>query len=711
MRVALHQLQALGPSLAAWLDAERERWFFWIPVAFGGGIAVYFSLPVEPGVWVAVVPLVAAAGFGLASRRGGLASAFIATLVAAALGFALAKLRTEAVRAPVLTREIGPVEISGHVERVEPRAARGLRVTLRVATIAGLGDDQRPRRVRFRMATKFGALKTGDAIRLKAVLAPPQPPALPGGYDFARAAWFESLGGVGYAVTRPAIDTSAPPVPWRLGIAAAIEDVRHVIGNRVVAALPGQSGAIARALVTGERGGIEQATNDAYKASGLYHVLSISGLHMVIMAGSVFFFTRLAMATVPSLALRFPIKKWAAAAAVIGAGGYLLISGSAFATVRSVIMIAIMFLAIILDRPAIALRNVALAALVILALWPESLLDAGFQMSFAAVVCLVVAYEEIRRRRRSREGARVNPLLRVPMFFGGVVLSTLVASLAVAPLTAYHFHETQQYALLANVAAIPICNVIVMPAALLTLIAMPFGLEGLPLWIMGEGIDAMTWSARSVASLPGVSTRIAAMSPWTFAFIMWGGLWLALWATPLRFAGLGIIAAGLALVPWAARPDVLVGRDGHLVAARGADGLLAALSAPRSAFELGRWLEHDGDGRAPAQAATGEVFSCDGIGCTVEVKGLRVAVVKHPASLAEDCARAGIVIVRAPKPRGCVRPLVVVDIFAVKALGAHAIYIEGGRAQIETVRTAHQSRPWAEPPAWARRQAAGSARR
>ncbi len=691
-----------GARLAAWLDAERESWFFWTPVAMGCGIGAYFLSPNEPSPLAALAPLGPALALRWMWRRAALLSALASALLLAALGFALAKARTEAARAPVLARQIGPVEITGYVERVEPRPSRGQRITLGVTDIAGLGAEARPRRVRFHMAARFGDVRAGGAIRLRAVLAPPAPPVAPGDYDFARAAWFESIGGAGYAVSKADIDASAPP-PWSTRANAAIEEVRRVLGDRIVAALPGQTGAIARALITGERGGIEPETNRVYKASGLFHILSISGLHMAIVAGSLFAFSRLGFAAFPAIALRFPIKKWAALVAAAGALAYLLISGGAFATLRSGVMIAIMFLAILLDRPAIALRNVALAALVILTLWPESLLDAGFQMSFSAVAALVAVYEEIRLRARGRERERVRLIWRAPLFLGGVFLTTLVASLAVAPFGAYHFHETQQYALLANAAAIPICNFAVMPAALATLFALPFGLEAAPLWIMGKGIDAMTWSAGAVAGLPRASLRVPAVSSWAFALMAAGGLWLLLWRTRARFAGLPAIAAGLAFAAATPRPDILIGQEGRLVAARGADGRLSALPAARAAFELGRWLARDGDGRTPKDAATGEGFACDGVGCVAKVKGLTISVALNPAALRDDCARAGVVIVRGPRPRGCDRPAAVIDIFALKALGAHAIFIDdGGRARIETARSAASARPWSEPPAWAK---------
>jgi competence protein ComEC len=235
-------------------------------------------------------------------------------------------------------------------------------------------------RVRARAGTENAQLEPGDAVRIRATLTPPPWPSLPGDYDFARAAWFQGLGAVGFATgaaTKVQADAAAAPLSLRAG--AVIERVRQGIGRRVVAALPGETGAIANALITGERGAITEMTNQAFRDSGLFHMLSISGLHMVIMAGAVFFVIRLSLAAIPSIALRYPIKKWAAVGAMLGALGYLLISGAAFATVRSYIMISIMFLAVLLDRPAVALRNVALAALAILVVWSESLFDPGFR--------------------------------------------------------------------------------------------------------------------------------------------------------------------------------------------------------------------------------------------------------------------------------------------------------------------------------------------
>lgn len=687
------------------LEAEQDRWFLWLPVMFGAGIALYFALPSEPLTLVALMPPVAALALHLAGPRAGLAGVATTALLAVALGIAAAKLRTEWVRAPVLpaASEPGrarPVDVSGYVELIEPRAGKGQRLTLAVTAMAqrteAQGASAWPTRVRITTRTPGDTLKPGDAVRLRAALHPPPGPSLPGDYDFARSAWFQGLGAVGSADGAAIVDRNARPPPLALRLSAEVARVRQAIGDRIVAALPGEAGAIANALITGERGGISEATNQAFRDSGLFHILSISGLHMVIMAGAVFFSIRLALAAIPAIALRHPIKKWAAAGAMAGAFGYLMISGAAFATVRSYVMISIMFLAVLLDRPAIALRNVALAALIILVAWPESLLDAGFQMSFAAVVALVSSYEWLRLRNAARGAPATEHgwLGRILMFLGGILTTTLVASVAVAPFGIYHFHNTQQFAMLANLLAIPICNLIVMPAALATLLAMPLGLEAAPLWVMGLGVEAMVWCAHVVARLPGAVGHVPAIPTLAFALIVCGGLWGTLWGARWRLLGLVPIALGLMLAPTAQRPDVLVGRGAALVAVRGADGRLSALAGRGTRFELERWLEHDGDARPPEEAGKAAAFSCDRQGCIAVVKGLRLAVARTAAALRDDCALAAILVLPFPRPRRCRPDGAAIDSYDILARGAHALTVTDGRVHIDTVAEARGDRPW-----------------
>lgn len=696
--------QLFAAALGA-LEHEQDRWFLWAPVLLGCGIAVYFALTVEPAPLATAGALLLAAIVRWRWREGSVAAIAGGAMFAAVLGFALAQGRALMVAAPVIASERSTLTVTGWIELVEPREERGERLTIRVHDIAGLAPDRQPSRVRVRTLTADPTLKAGDAIIVRAMLSPPAGPSLPGGYDFARQAWFQALGGVGYTLSPLQRTSIEAPTPWDLWARASFNRLRQTIAQRIAIVLPGERGAIAVALITGERGGISAATNAAYRDSGLIHILSISGLHMAIMAGAMFFTARFLLALFPTIALRYDIRKWAAIAGALGALGYLAISGASPPAVRSFLMVLIMFIAILLDRPALALRNVALAALAMLVVMPESLIDVGFQMSFAAVVALVAGYEAWRDRRDPNAPAPERGWLwHAPLIFlSGIVASTLIASLAVAPFGTYHFHQSQQYAILANLLAVPAVNIVIMPAALATLLALPLGLEAAPLQIMGLGISFMSAVATWVAALPGSVIRVAAIPTASFALIVVGGAWLLLWRTRLRVWGLAVIAAGLALTPFGTRPDILVSRSGTLVAARGADGRLSALAGRSDHFDLGRWLEQDGDGRAPASVAEGAqsdaIFVCDGDGCIARIKGRDLAVPRHASALPDDCARAQILVLRHALPKGCAPSALVIDAAALRRKGAHTISFRGAELVVTTVAGLHGRRPWIWEPA------------
>jgi competence protein ComEC len=696
--------RGLRVRLAETLEVERPRWFPWLAVLLGGGIGAYFALPVEPTLPLALSPLAAALALRATMARGTLAAAFAGALIALTLGFALAKVRTEWVRGPVLQHHVTS-SLAGFVELVEPKPTRGGRVTIRIAAMDRLEPSGSPMRARIRVLSDVSHLHPGDPVRLTASLSPPPPPALPGSYDFARSAWFMGLGAVGFSARAPVVDRSIGASPRGLVLSGSIARLRLAIGRRITAALPGETGAIANALITGERGGITEATNTAFRNSGLFHALSISGLHMAVMAGAIFWSLRLALAAVPALALRFAIKKWAAAGAALGALGYLLISGASPPAERSYIMISIMFLAILLDRSALALRNIALSAILILVVFPESLFDLGFQMSYAAVGALVAAHEELQRRWPGGQGGHAQVAWlrqagwpgRVLLLVGGISLSTVIASLAVAPFGAYYFHSSQQYAIVGNVLGLPICDLFIMPMALASLVAMPLGLEALPLWLMGLGIDAMVWCARLVAALPGAVAAMPAMPALAFELMVAGGIWLALWATSWRRLGLIAIVAGAGLAPFGPRPDIIVGPDGRMVAVRGTDGRLSALPVKGNSFELARWLETDGDARPVREAAAGAGFRCDGSGCTARVKGLTLAISQSPDAVADDCGRADIVIVAIRQAPPCAQPRLLLDAWRLRGGGVHTISIRADGIRVTNVAELRGERPWSMP--------------
>ncbi len=671
---------ALGATFEREIDAARG--FLWLPVAFGAGILIYFAMPAEP--WAPALAAAAAILVGAAWRTRFRTAAFrvLVVMSCVACGALDAKLRTDWVAAPRLARQ-ATVTVSGWIAAREEAPAHGARLYLQVHDTTDLRGGPVPRLVRVTVRSKAEALAVGDAVTLTARLEPPGGAVMPGGYDFARVAYYAGIGAVGFAYGAAKEARSLGPAPLAIRLAEPLAHLRDTIRRRIEAALPGDSGHLAAALVTGDRRGISEATQDAMRASGLAHMLAISGLHMALIAGTAFWLIRAALALSRGLALNRPIKKWAAAGALAVAAGYLGISGAGIATQRAFVMLAIMLVAVMLDRPAITLRNVALAAFVVLLLAPESLLTASFQMSFAATLALVAGYEAITvwRDRRlnfdTRAAAGIAGRLRRSA--ASLATTSLIAGLATAPLAAFHFQRVAPLTLVANLAAMPVVGTIVMPMALLALVVMPLGLEALPLTAMGWGLDWVTAVAGQVAAWTAGHGVVAAMPLAALGLIAGGFLWLALWRERWRLAGLVPMALALPVALTAPHPDVLIDDRGITVAARGADGRYAIVNGKGESFAVDNWLRADGDGREPGDAALTATVACDALGCVAPLgrERAKVAVASSRAALEEDCRMAAVVVSRFMAPPGCRDRAVVIDGQDVARHGAHALYATG----------------------------------
>ncbi len=604
----------------AWA-AEPDRWPLWLPVGLGIGIAVYFALSVEPGpIWGSAAGLGGVALALWAARRADAPDlrAGLAMAAAVLIGFAAAKLRTEAVSAPVLARKIGPVHFDARVVSAEAHG-KGTRLLLDVPVIHRLGADRTPARVRISVRMPPADLVPGHWEHVLAVLMPPPEPATPGGYDFGRWAFYQRIGAVGYAYGK-----AKPMAPLRTDSllqswSARVERLRDAMTARITAVIPGPRGAIAAALITGKRSGIDEADRAAFRDSGLAHVLSISGLHLALAGGFFFWVVRALLALFPSIALVYPIKKWAAVAALLGAGAYLLISGCGGPAVRSYIMLSVMFAAILFDRPALTMRSVALAAAIILLTQPESLIQPGFQMSFGAVTGLIALAEwEAARRARDPDAYGTRGVFgRARRYVLGIALASIVAGLATAPFAIFHFDRASQYGLLANVLAMPVVGLVVMPAATAAMLLMPFGLDRWALIAMGKGVGLMLGIAHWVAGLPGAATMVAVWPQAALIAIVLGGLWIALWRGRWRWLGGAPVALGILIAVFATSPDILIARDGRDVAVRLADGRLALLHAAKDDYAAQNWLKRDGDARTTdeAVAMSRDGVRCDSDGC------------------------------------------------------------------------------------------------
>ncbi len=648
-------------ELAAAFTREREARtaFLLLPVLFGLGIVGYFLAEHEPSLFAG--PVVGGVFLALAlavrarvradpwAHRGGRLEAFhlvfmgIFTVFA---GFSAASLRTRAVAEPVLASE-RIAEISGYIESIEPGPNRQ-RITLRVRTLEGTPAAQTPYRVRIGVPAK-ATLYAGQAVVLRARLAPPADPSMPGGYDFRREAFFRAIGAVGYAIGPVRLE-GAPLPPLGLRINAAIDNARNLFTERIARSIGGQSGALSAALVTGKRGLISEAVNDDLRLAGLYHVVSISGLHMVLAAGVMFWLVRAVLSAFPGGALRWPIRKLAALVAMLGASAYCIFSGSEVATERSLIMTLVMLGAVVVDRPALAMRNLAISALIVLAREPEALLGPSFQMSYAAVAGLITGarlWREWRAQHPKPTRALHHTLalqLVVPILT--IAATTLIATLATAPFSAWHFNRLNPYGLIGNSLAIPMVSLVVMPAAVAGTLLFPFGFDAFVWRLMGQGVSGMLWVAERVAKIDQASVAVGQGAALPFVLMIAGVLLAVLPRS--RLGLLALVPLGFALLlPWQAQvPDVLIAPSGRMVLARGEQGRHVVLAVGgMDRFALQQWLPALGDRRDGRDETLRQGARCDREGCTLRLaNGEWLALSTSVQALREDCRRADIVV-------------------------------------------------------------------
>jgi len=731
---------------AAWREEARfGHGFLWLPIAMASGAVLWFTFDRDLSVWL-IAPLIVLAGLLVVVWQERPALRYVSLLICGMLiGMAAASVETARHDTTLMDSAV-TTRLSGTVLARDLDHRGRWRYTIALDDTWDPQIRRPPETVRLLARSRHQPIAIGEGIAGLARLQPPSGPALPGSYDFAFNAYFNGLGAFGYFYGAPEQRPVTAERAARETLSLHLARLREWISHRVRAALPGDAGAFAAALTVADRRAMSPEAVEALRASGLAHVLAISGLHMALVAGTVFIAVRMGLSLFPRLAQAYPVKKWAAIAALGVATAYLLISGGSVSTQRAWLMLAIMLTAVLFDRPALTLRNVALAAIVILLLTPSAVLGPGFQMSFAATAALVAVYGWWRRRARPTDGtgrptgggfARL-----LVLFFVGLGVTSLVAGLATAPFATYHFHRVAAFGLIANLAAMPVVTFVVMPAGLLSVMAMSFGLEHWPLQVMGVGLDVVLAIARTVQGLGGhvVSGR---MPDGVFLALTLGLLVLVLARSRLRVFGLPIIALALlsaAMLPGRGEPDLIISEDGRLVALVGSDWLATNRSRP-STFLFQQWQRalrrgaHVPPENQDADAVIRWVFDTRDVPgrlvflCRKDVfclgtteSGRRVAIVEDLALIGAACDRADIVITSRPiRMSACRSGAMLVTGRMLRQTGAVELYAteEENRLAVLTAIgdatrpwTAHRSYDWrtgqflVDRPDWAVRRTA-----
>ena len=687
------QRAVLWPVLA--LAEARGTLFPWVPVFLGLGIGLWFLLPDEPGLFTYLAAAGLLSGMVLAWVWGPEAAhPFLVAVAMVALGVLAIGARAHLVASPVLGfRYYGPVE--GRVIETDRSQSDALRLTLDQVVLADVPPDRTPIKVRVALhgALEVHSPKPGEVVQLTAHLAPPEGPVEPGGFDFQRMAWFQGLGALGYS--RHPVLHLADPTPGEQWV----NRTRAWLSAGIQSKIGGDPGAFASGVMTGDRSGLSLQAVEDLRASSLAHLLAISGMNMAFLIGFVFALIRTGLALIPPLALRVNTKKISAAVSLGVAWFYLLLSGSNVATERAFLMVCVMLGAILLDRRALSLRTLALSAVVLLLLRPESLLDAGFQMSFAATTALIAGFGGL---ERGMLRGRI-PRWGMPLFT--LVLSSALAGVATAPFGAAHFNRIADFGFVANLLTVPVMGIVVMPAGAVAALLAPFGLADLPLWVMGLGCQWILYISATVAGWEGAVTAVPMPGPWVLPLIAIGGIWLAAWRSWGRLAGLvPLLAAGI-LWGQATRPDLLVAPDAALVGLMGPEG--RALSVPRGAgFAATNWLENDGDLSDQVSAAQRQGFDGPKYQRSFNLgpwRGIHLKGKGAEPALQAACAQHDLVIIAArpeTRPAGCH----VLDQRDLQRSGALALSLEGADLRVTPVRRGtriwHRQKATPPPKLW-----------
>lgn len=697
--------RALGEMLAL----QRDRWILWLAPALIAGAAFWLAAPVDPPWWLGLslfgVGVGAAYGFAawpdddvlsLGVRLRAALAGLCALVAAAGLGAFASQLRVWAVSDPPFVASQEPIAVEGWVVSNDAND-NGPRLRLLVHAIEGM--EARSRYVRFSIS-EAGMLTPGRAARCYGVLGPPSGPMAPGGYDFARRAFFERLNATGFAYGRCRPIDLEPPPSWldrqRLMLAAMRWDLSAIIQE----ASPGRGGAIAAALVTGDRSSVDEATNVALRDSGLGHLLSVSGIHMGVVGGLVFAMLLWTLSLIPPIALRWPVKKIAAIGALAVLAVYLMISGSSVPALRAFVMACVAFGAILLDRPAISMRGLALAVLIVTCLFPESVLEPGYQMSFAATLALVALFEMMKRTPHEpalpTPGPMIGALQSISRGIGATLLISFVAGLATDPFAIYHFQRFSIYALPANLITAPIMSFLVAPAAAAAVVLAPFGLADPAIELMASALDMIAAVGATFGERPEAIRALPRPPDIAFILCVAALLWACLWRGALRLGAISLFAASVALYVMAPTPVLAFDADTRAVFARADDGWRLIGDARRSTYardRLGAML-----GISPGEVERlAPPESCGGALCTWSVRSRSFALVLAEEGLAGACAEGAIVLARIVTSddyaQSCALATLI-DARGLSQLGGALVYLDEDGVRIERAWPEDVRRTW-----------------
>jgi len=657
---------------------DFQRWPLWLPVFLGLGIVLYFNLPIEPPLSWAFGGLVF---FTLSLWRIRLQTLrlLFLSLGLIALGFSAALLRTHFLNTEMLHYPLPILLLEGRVTHVElkPTKKGSLYQRILLTNLRAETQEKLPQKIRLTIKGKRDHLWPGQVIRLQAKLNPVNEPSLPKGFDFRRQAYFNGIGATGFALSVPKIVESSPS--WR----NLLEKRREEITAHFVTHMPPPLGAVAAALITGDKAAIPEEVRENFINSGLAHILAISGLHLTIIAGIVFMIIRRGIALIPPLCLAYNSKKIAAIGTILMTLLYLVLSGFGIPAQRAFIMITGVMGAILIDRTALSMRTVALAAFIVLLTTPEALLGPSFQLSFAAVIALIAGYEALKNpvAHWVVQGGIFRKLFA---YGGGLVFTSLLATMATLPFTIYLFHRFSLHAIEANLVAVPLTSLVIMPIALLTCLLTPLGLGDGPLRVFEHALNLLIHIAATVSSWHGANIWVAHPPVISFVMVVAGGLWLCLWQQPWRGWGLLPMGIGFLAAFGGELPHLLIDGQGKLVALY--DGRTLHVSSTRKGkFTAETWQKY-------LAAQEVKALHCEEGVCRASFQNTPIFISYDKEK--QPCEKDALLIRLEPSQKTCPEAALTLDWYNLWRHGGYAVWFTPEGFRLEKVREFQGDRPW-----------------
>jgi len=646
----------------------------WVPVWLAAGIAVYFGMNHEPSAYApwALLPLMGC----MYLTRGIPKWCFIFTVwFLMLLGLSAAQWQTARMDAPKLPPGLDVVKITGTLKKVT-YDEKQYKLWLENLTIAELPPEQTPAMIRVTFRGKE-VPPIGSHVTSRGKIFAASGPAMPDDYDFGRYFFFRQIGAVGviFPPLKPVDD--AAELPRESSISEWVSSIRAGVQQRMLSLQEGEAITVLSALVTGDKSPIPKETAEAFRNSGLAHMLAISGMHMAIISGVFFLFLRSLLVLIPPISNRYNVKKIAAMMALIASSAYLVMADFPISAVRAYIMIAFMFTAVLLDREAVTVRSLMIAATVILLIYPSSLVEAGFQLSFSATLALVVSYRTFRMVQGTPDEQH-SWVRRILLYLLGIIISSLIASLATLPFIMFHFQQINPYSIISNLAAVPFFGFIVMPMLMLAILLMPLGLEALPLKVAVWGMDYLIIIAQSVADIPGADFHVMPLANWSIVLIGAGMLLLLLhrllW---VKWAGFALITIGICTPLLYVKPDILVANDGRYIAVAEGESYTLIHGKSNRGFSVKQWKERLATEiqkvKKPEEAIAGA--SCDKVGCVLKKGDYTLAFPKKIEAVAEDCTMADYVFYESAVSKGvCKDANKLVDAKRLRDRGSMALW-------------------------------------